>query len=68
MDLIEVLAPNHFSVRVFGHKRRLEHKSKRVEYLEVEGKQFERKLREYYSLEGKYLFIVFLRINGMNFK
>ncbi|XP_055299568.1 uncharacterized protein LOC129567060 isoform X2 [Sitodiplosis mosellana] len=52
MELLEVLAPNHFAVRVIGHKRKLEHKSKPVENYDFERKQFERSLREYYSLDG----------------
>lgn len=52
MELLEVLAPNHFSVRVIGHKRKLQHKSKPVENYESEWKQFDRSLRDYYSLEG----------------
>lgn len=52
MDLLEVLAPNHFSVRVIGHKRRLEHKSKPVDNSDFEHKQFDRAMRDYYSIDG----------------
>lgn len=52
MELLEVLAPNHFSVRVIGHKRKLQHKSKPIENYELEWKQFKRSLRVFYSLEG----------------
>lgn len=52
MDLLEVLAPNHFSVRVVGHKRRLEHKSKPVDNSDFEHKQFDRTMRDYYSIDG----------------
>lgn len=49
MELLEVIAPNHFAVRVFGHKRRLEHKSKPVQSFHEEWTKFEEKLCEFYS-------------------
>lgn len=52
MELIEILAPNHFTVRVIGHKRRLQHKSKSIANFDVEIKDMEKKLREYYSIDG----------------
>lgn len=53
MKLIEVLAPNHFSVHVLGQKRRLEHKSKPVqtETLNVELNEMFKVIHEYYSDE-----------------
>lgn len=49
MELLSVLAPNHFAVRVIGHKRRLEHKSKSLECLTSDWEQFEKRLREHYT-------------------
>lgn len=49
MHLLGVLAPNHFAVRIDGHKRRLEHKSKSVECLNCDWEQFDKKLREHYA-------------------
>lgn len=49
MELLSVLAPNHFAVRVIGHKRRLEHKSKSLECLTSDWEQFEKRMREHYT-------------------
>lgn len=49
MQLLGVLGPNHFAVRVDGHKRRLEHKSKSLECLNSDWEQFDKKLREHYA-------------------
>lgn len=49
MDVLAVLAPNHFAVRVIGHKRLLQHKSKSVECLNYEWEEFDKRLREYYA-------------------
>lgn len=49
MELLNVLAPNHFAVRVIGHKRCLEHKSKSVENLNNDWEQFDKNLREHYT-------------------
>lgn len=49
MELLSVLAPNHFAVRVIGHKRCLEHKSKSLQCLASDWEQFEKRLREYYT-------------------
>lgn len=49
MELLSVLAPNHFAVRIIGHKRCLEHKSKSLECLTSDWEQFEKQLREYYT-------------------
>lgn len=49
MQLLGVLGPNHFSVRVNGHKRRLEHKTKSLECLNSDWEQFDKKMREHYT-------------------
>lgn len=51
MQLIEVLAPNHYTVRVLSHKRRLVHKSKPVNNFDDEFKQFDDTLCEFYAEE-----------------
>lgn len=48
MELLGVLAPNHFAVRVIGHKRCLEHKSKSLQCLTSDWEQFDKRLREHY--------------------
>lgn len=49
MEVLGVLAPNHFAVRVTGHKRCREHKSKSVENLNTDWEQFDKNLREHYA-------------------
>lgn len=49
MELLGVLAPNHFAVRVIGHKRCLEHKSKSLQCLTSDWEQFDKQLREHYA-------------------
>lgn len=50
MELLGVLAPNHFAVRVIGHKRCLEHKSKSLQCLPTsDWEQFDKQLREHYA-------------------
>lgn len=51
MQLIEVLAPNHYTVRVLSHKRRLIHKSKPVDNFDKEFKQFDDTLCKFYAEE-----------------
>lgn len=51
MELIEVLAPNHYSVRVFSHKRKLIHKSKPVDNFNKEFKQFDETMCGFYADE-----------------
>lgn len=49
MQLIDVLAPNHFSVRVVSHKRQLKHKSKPVQHFDEQSNNFDHVLQTFYS-------------------
>lgn len=51
MKLLDVLAPNHFSVQVLGHKRQTEHRSKPIEcdWFDKEFTVFETTLRKHYA-------------------
>lgn len=51
MELINILAPNHFAVRLISWKCKLKHKSKPIEDLEPEHKQFERAFHDYYTCD-----------------
>ncbi|XP_031623585.1 uncharacterized protein LOC116340951 isoform X2 [Contarinia nasturtii] len=51
MELIHVLAPNHFSVRLLSYKRNLKHKSKPINDLDSELKRFECAFRDFYTCD-----------------
>lgn len=53
MELLEIISPNHFSVRITAHKRSKEHKSKPIENDNEKWLQFEKELCDYYTTERR---------------